>query len=78
MRGPTELTANDLWPLVEKLSDDERVALARRALASALHPRSDADAYRAKPPQASEFGDDGDGDPMAWEAEGWDDYDATR
>jgi hypothetical protein len=37
---------------------------------------SDADAYRAVPPAADEFSTDDA--PLAWDAEGWDEFDAPR
>jgi hypothetical protein len=70
------LTAHDLWPLVQKLSRDEQVRLARLALhAAAATPGGDLAAYQAAPSTAEEFGADGD-DPLAWESDGWDDVDA--
>ena len=73
--SPT-LTADDLWPLVEKLSHDQQVKLARRALLAAARSGSDAAAYRAAPPSEDEFGSDEDGG--AWEAEGWEEFHAPR
>lgn len=72
------LTAEDLWPLVRKLPHDEQVRLARLALraATARSGAADAEAYRATPPAADEFSHDED--PLAWEAEGWDEFDAPR
>ena len=72
----TTLTADDLWPLVEKLSHDQQVKLARRALQAAARQGDDAAAYRAAPPTANEFGSDEEG--AAWEAEGWEDFHAPR
>ena len=68
------MTAEDLWPLVAKLSRTEQVRLARLALARSAvgHSRSDAEAYAAQPVGPDEFST-GDDDPMAWDAEGWDD-----
>ena len=70
------LTADDLWPLVEKLSHDQQVQLARRALKAAALSGSDGDAYRAAPPPTEEFGSDEDGG--AWESEGWEEFHASR
>ena len=70
-------TAKDLWPLVLKLPHDEQVRLAKLALrAAALAGASDAEAYRSSPPAAEEFASDED--PLAWEAEGWEPFDAPR
>ena len=74
--NPT-LTADDLWPLVEKLSQDQQVELARRALRAAALAQGDAAAYRAAPPRADEFGGTDD-DGGAWEGEGWDEFHAPR
>jgi len=71
------LTAEDLWPLVQKLSHDEQVRLAKLALrAAARSGGSDADTYRASPPGRDEFSSEEE--PLAWEAEGWDEFDASR
>lgn len=71
------LTADDLWPLVLKLSHDEQVRLARLALhAAARGGAADAVAYQTAPPGDEEFSSDED--PLAWEAEGWEDADASR
>jgi hypothetical protein len=37
---------------------------------------SDANAYRAIAPSAEEFSSEGD--PLAWDAEGWDEFDTMR
>ncbi len=65
-------TASDLWPLVQKLSPDERISLARLALASV----ASVDGYNRQPVSASEFSSDLDS--LAWEADGWDELDAAR
>ena len=71
------LTADDLWPLVLKLTHDEQVRLAKLALhAAARDGTADAVAYRTAPPGDEEFSRDED--PLAWEAEGWEDMDAPR
>ncbi|MEW6743936.1 MAG: hypothetical protein AB1486_14385 [Planctomycetota bacterium] len=70
------ITADDIWPLVEKLPSEEQVKLARRALLAAAMSGSDAHAYRAAPPTEDEFGSDEDGG--AWEADGWDEFRAPR
>ena len=71
------LTAEDLWPLVQKLPHDEQVRLARLALhAAARSGGSDAETYRAHPPGRDEFSSEEE--PLAWEAEGWDEFNAAR
>jgi len=71
------LKADDLWPLVQKLPHDEQVRLAKLALmAASRQPSGDAEAYRIAPPTADEFSSDED--PLAWEAEGWENVDAPR
>ncbi|GMV17838.1 MAG: hypothetical protein AMXMBFR56_60620 [Polyangiaceae bacterium] len=69
-------TARDLWPLVEKLSHEEQVRLARLALRAAALGRSANVAYRAQPPTNDEFGTDEE--PLAWDAEGWEAFGAAR
>jgi hypothetical protein len=73
----TELTADDLWPLVSKLSPPEQVRLARRALqAAARRPSDDGAAHASavvKPNESSS-----DSDPLAWEGEGWEGLDVSR
>ena len=72
----TPLTAEDLWPLVQKLPHDQQVRLAKLALmAASRDPAGDADAYRTAPPRADEFGSDDDA--LAWEVEGWENLDAA-
>ena len=71
------LTAEDLWPLVQKLPHDEQVRLAKLALrAAARSGSSDAESYRIHPPGRDEFSSEEE--PLAWEAEGWDEFDASR
>ena len=66
---PRLLTADDLMPLVASLPDSERIKLLRR-IAS---PRgNDVSAYVAAPPTRDEFS--GDEEPIAWDAEGWDEF----
>ncbi|MBI4701624.1 MAG: hypothetical protein HY744_10785 [Deltaproteobacteria bacterium] len=67
-----DITADDLWPLVAKLPREQRLRLARLALARTPAPASDADAYARVPVARDELTDEAD-DPLAWEAEGWDD-----
>ena len=70
------LTAHDLWLLVQKLPHDEQVRLARLALRAAASGRDSRAVYAAQPPNADEFGTDED--PLAWEAEGWEQLGAPR
>lgn len=70
------LTAEDLLPLVEKLSHDEQVRLARLALRAARDPSRDAALYRAKPVQPDEFSQEDEGG--AWEGAGWEADGAPR
>jgi hypothetical protein len=60
------LTARDFWPLVLKLSREERIRLAKLALKAAA--TDDAAAYRAAPADPDEFGSEDE--PLAWEGEG--------
>lgn len=69
-----DITAQDLFPLVLKLSRQERIRLARMAFSSAAQDvPTDADAYKAQPVNPNEFGQAGD-DPLAWDAEGWEEF----
>lgn len=70
------LSADDLKPLIEKLSQDQQVKLARMALKAAARAEQDARVYRAAPPGSDEFHSDDDG--AAWEAEGWEEFSAPR
>jgi hypothetical protein len=70
------LKADDLLPLINKLPHDEQVRLARLALRAAADAGDDADAYRANSPTDDEFG--GDDEAAAWEAEGWEEFYASR
>jgi hypothetical protein len=71
------LKAEDLWPLVQKLPQDEQVRLAKLALmAASREPSSDAESYRTAAPAPTEFGSDDEA--LAWEAEGWESVDASR
>jgi hypothetical protein len=62
------LTADDILPLVESLTPRERVRLLRLI---ALPTGADASAYRLTPPSSDEFS--ADDEPLAWDAEGWED-----
>ena len=61
-----ELKADDLIPLIAKLSLEERRRLLHFALNQGM---SDAQAYAARPPRAPEFSSDDDA--LSWDAEGW-------
>ncbi len=65
---PKSLTADDLLPLVAALTQAERVRLIRLI----ARPRgTDEAVYRSLPPRPDEFS--ADEEPLAWEAEGWED-----
>jgi hypothetical protein len=61
------LTADDLLPLIAKLSSAERRKLFRLIQKAG----SDVEAYRAVPPAEGEFSSDED--TLAWDADGWED-----
>ena len=62
------LTADDILPLVESLTPQERVRLLRLI---ATRQGSDASLYQHLPPSREEFVQDDE--PLAWDAEGWED-----
>jgi len=65
------MTADDILPLVANLTPQERARLLRLITS---RPSADAAAaYGAAPPQRDEFSTDEE--PLAWEAEGWEDVD---
>ena len=70
------LTADDLLPLVAKLTHDEQVRLARLALRAARDATRDADAYRRMPAGPDEFSQEEDN--ASWEGEGWEAAGAPR
>lgn len=70
------LTASDFWPLILRLSRDERVRLAKLALRAAAVDDSAPAAYAAAPPAPDEFSSDDD--PLAWESQGWEAFGAPR
>lgn len=72
----TPLTASDFWPLILKLPHDERVRLAKLALRAAAEDGTDGAAYAAAPPAPDEFSTDEE--PLAWDAEGWEEFSAPR
>lgn len=61
------LTADDLLPLIVKLSSAER----QRLFLLIQKVGSDVEAYRATPPGQGEFSSDED--MLAWDADGWED-----
>jgi hypothetical protein len=61
-----ELKADDILPLIAKLSPEERLRLLRLALGQG---KTDARAYALQPPRDDEFSSDEDG--LSWEADGW-------
>jgi hypothetical protein len=61
------LTAEDILPLVERLTPQERVRLLRLL---SVQSRGDGAVYGASPPHPNEF--DADDDVLAWDSEGWD------
>lgn len=65
---PSALTAEDILPLVDSLTPHERVRLLRLI---ATAQGGDASVYQHLPPSVQEFS--GDDEPLAWEAEGWED-----
>jgi len=58
------------------LTAEERTRVLSAAIGRVRRAGSDADMYRAVPPSADEFSTEGD--PLAWDAEGWDEFDAAR
>ena len=72
------LKAADLLPLIQRLPASEQILLAKLALqAAAAHDGSDGDRYIATAPTTEELGTDDD-DPLAWDADGWEEFDAPR
>ena len=66
---PKPLTADDITPLVASLTPQERVRLLRLI---GLPQGLDAPAYRSVPPSRDEFS--ADDEPLAWDAEGWEQF----
>jgi hypothetical protein len=58
-------TADDLLPLVARLSAEERMRLFRMIVSAG----NDIEAYRAAPPTVVEFSSDEES--LAWDASGW-------
>lgn len=69
------IKAEDLRPLLAKMTGEERLRLARLALAEKILPpdASDAERYQAMPVHIEEFTNEDEEDAMAWESEGWED-----
>lgn len=64
--GGRPLTADDILPLVDSLTHQERVRLLWLV---AVPQGDDASVYRSVPPSRDEFS--ADHEPLAWDAEGW-------
>jgi hypothetical protein len=63
---PAPLTADDLLPLIAKLSTEERRRLLQLVFRQG---RTDAEAYAAQPVRPDEFSSADDA--LAWDADGW-------
>ena len=61
------LTADDILPLVDSLTTEERMRLLRLI----VRPKDDAPVYRSVPPSRDEFS--ADDETLAWDADGWED-----
>lgn len=68
MDRPT--TAEDFMALISSLSNQERVRLVHLLVQQTRS--SDAEAYALMPPGEDEFSSDEE--PLAWEAEGWEEF----
>jgi hypothetical protein len=66
---PRLLTADDIMPLVASLTESERIRLLQWI---ASPHGADALAYRAAAPTRDEFS--GEDEPIAWEADGWEEF----
>jgi hypothetical protein len=66
-------TADDIMPLVASLPESERIRLLRWI---ATPCGKDASAYTVAPPTDGEFS--GDGESLAWEADGWEEFHYSR
>ena len=66
---PSQLTADDIVPLIAALTPQERTRLLRLIARpqSPREPSDDASHYHAMPPSSEEFS--ADGEPLAWEGE---------
>jgi len=73
-KSDQNLKAEDFYPLLVKLTAEEMVRLAYYALRISAELRnSDAAAYNRQPVGTDEFRP-GVPDALAWDAEGWEDY----
>lgn len=68
-----DITADDLWPLVSKLSPQEQVRLAKLALRAAERASDRALVAALNPDRLSS-----NEDPLSWDAEGWEGLDRPR
>ena len=66
------MTADDVLPLVASLTPQERARLLR-LISARSSPADAAVVYDTVPPGQDEFSTDEE--PLAWEAEGWEDVD---
>lgn len=66
---PRLLTADDIMPLVASLPESERIRLLRWI--ASPHGLDDLP-YRVAPATDDEFS--GDEEPLAWEADGWEEF----
>jgi hypothetical protein len=67
---PKSLSAEDIFPLVDSLSPQERIRLLR--LISTHLTADDRECYNALPPRENEFSTEEE--PLAWDAEGWENF----
>ena len=71
------LTAQDVWPIIQKLPAAERAQLIAMATAlGSADVASEASRYAVVPVRPGEFENEDSG--LAWEAEGWSEFDAAR
>ena len=63
------LSADDILPLVASLTPNERLRLLRLITSA---QGADAPTYRSVPPSRDEFS--ADEEPLAWDAEGWENF----
>ena len=72
----TTPNARELWSLIRRLPREERLRLAKMALRSAAEEGGDDAAYADAPVGAEEFSSEDES--LAWDAEGWEEFSATR
>lgn len=68
--------ARQLWSLIRRLPREERLRLAKMALRSAAEEGDDDAAYADAPVGPEEFSSEDES--LAWDAEGWEEFSATR